>query len=64
MNEACLKIELKYCERCGGLFFRRDGSARAYCVSCAPEMAKVAHGVRKQPVSVPSNAIRGGAACA
>lgn len=33
------QVELKYCERCGGLFLRPQGSARAYCAPCVPLMA-------------------------
>lgn len=35
------QVELKYCERCGGLFLRPQGSPRAYCVPCAPLMAEL-----------------------
>lgn len=31
-NETCL--ELKYCERCGGLWFRECGDPRVYCDRC------------------------------
>jgi hypothetical protein len=33
------QLELKYCERCGGLWLRRKGSERIYCVGCVPKMA-------------------------
>jgi len=29
-----VRIELKYCERCGGLFFRAPGTTIVYCCSC------------------------------
>ena len=29
------KLELKYCERCGGLWFRPLGAEAVYCASCA-----------------------------
>jgi hypothetical protein len=32
------QLELKYCERCGGLWLRRKGSQRVYCVTCVPKM--------------------------
>ena len=65
MNEQSeIRIELKYCERCGGLFFRGEGSPRVYCVTCAPEMAQVARGAKKQPVSVKWHRIHGGVECA
>ena len=32
-------LDLKYCERCGGLWLRRRGDSTAYCRACAPAMA-------------------------
>ena len=64
MSETYLKIELKYCERCGGLFFRRDRSPRVYCVTCEPEVSNLARGPKKQAVSVKWSDLRGGIACA
>jgi hypothetical protein len=29
-----LQVELKYCERCGGLWLRIQGSSGIYCASC------------------------------
>ena len=34
-------LELKYCERCGGLWLRPVNSGQIYCVSCSREMAKL-----------------------
>ena len=28
-------LELKYCEQCGGLWLRQQGSEHCYCASCA-----------------------------
>jgi len=36
-------LELKYCERCGGLWLRRRGSARVYCRGCFSIMAEIVH---------------------
>ncbi len=33
------KLELKYCERCGGLWLRPAGHAEAYCPPCARGLA-------------------------
>ena len=33
-------FELKYCERCGGLWFRLAGEEEVYCPSCVPIMAE------------------------
>jgi hypothetical protein len=32
-------LQLKYCERCGGLWLRPDGTATAYCPNCERLMA-------------------------
>ncbi len=34
-----IEVELKYCERCGGLWLRPCGSGRVFCAKCAPKMA-------------------------
>jgi len=34
-------LEMKYCERCGTLGLRREGSGRIYCAACAHQMAQV-----------------------
>lgn len=31
-------MELKYCERCGGLWLRRQGAAQPYCAPCSLEL--------------------------
>jgi len=35
------QLELKYCERCGGLWLRHKGSELVFCSSCAPKMAEL-----------------------
>jgi hypothetical protein len=32
-------VELKYCERCGGLFLRTPGEGAVYCAACAFRLA-------------------------
>jgi len=34
-----VEMELKYCERCGGLWLRPQDSGEVYCESCVPKMA-------------------------
>jgi hypothetical protein len=41
MSHSFIRIELKYCERCGGLWFRIAGSNQHYCPPCAPKMAEL-----------------------
>ena len=33
-----VRVELKYCEHCGGLWVR-EGGAGVYCEKCAPKVA-------------------------
>jgi hypothetical protein len=42
------QVELKYCERCGGLWLRPKGSRRVYCASCWPAMAELPAPRRRQ----------------
>ena len=37
-----LQLELKYCERCGGLWLRVKGTHEIYCSSCAATVSDVA----------------------
>jgi Zn-finger nucleic acid-binding protein len=37
-----VELELKYCERCGGLWFRRKGEYAVYCGPCVPKVAEAA----------------------
>jgi hypothetical protein len=39
--ESKLNLELKYCERCGGLWLRPSGGAQIYCITCARQMAEM-----------------------
>jgi hypothetical protein len=34
-------FDLKYCERCGGLWLRLEGNEEVYCPSCIPKMAEL-----------------------
>jgi len=46
-----IQLELKYCERCGGLWLRRLGDAEVFCTPCrvaAPEHA-IGRRVRTRP---------------
>jgi len=36
-----LQLELKYCERCGGLWLRPVGGGQIYCVPCAREIGEL-----------------------
>jgi hypothetical protein len=36
-----LSLELKYCERCGGLWLRPAGGKQVYCAVCGREIAEL-----------------------
>jgi hypothetical protein len=36
-----LQFELKYCERCGGLWLRPVSGGQVYCVACGREIAEL-----------------------
>lgn len=44
-----IRLELKYCERCGGLWMRARGSGDVYCPSCAVEMSDLPTRRRRKP---------------
>lgn len=35
-----VQLELKYCERCGGLWLRLQGSAEVYCTACVADLSE------------------------
>ena len=37
-----IELELKYCERCGGLWLRRRDAKEVYCPPCVPQMLRCA----------------------
>ncbi len=49
--EAIIHFELKYCERCGGLWLRRLAAAAVYCSPCARQMADIARRRLRQSAS-------------
>ncbi len=40
-------LELKYCERCGGLWLRERGSGQMYCVACGQALAEMPASTRR-----------------
>jgi len=42
VNSGVMRLELKYCERCGGLWLRPTGSDLIFCAGCALVMAGLA----------------------
>jgi hypothetical protein len=43
-------LELKYCERCGGLWLRLRGSGEVFCAACSAQMAELQGACRKHQV--------------
>ena len=35
------RVELKYCEHCGGLWLRECGAGLVYCANCQPVVAEL-----------------------
>ena len=62
-SETIFRIELKYCECCGGLFFRRENTPSVFCATCKPIMDKVAVARKRPPQSVKAVAVFREAAC-
>jgi Zn-finger nucleic acid-binding protein len=46
-----IEVELKYCERCGGLWLRLQGSDKVYCADCEPAVADLPKAGLKRPGS-------------
>ena len=45
-NSGTVRMELKYCEHCGGLWVR-EGGAGVYCEKCQPKVANLPIGRKK-----------------
>jgi Zn-finger nucleic acid-binding protein len=41
MEASDIQVELKYCERCGGLWLRPQGGAGVYCSACRTSLAEL-----------------------
>lgn len=46
--ENLIQLELKYCERCGGLWIRPLESENVYCATCAIAMMEVASSTKRK----------------
>ncbi len=46
LEAGSIQLELKYCERCGGLWLRPKGSDLVFCAGCARVMAGLGPGMR------------------
>lgn len=55
IDRNAIQMELKYCERCGGLWLRLKGSELVYCAACSVIMAGIARDPRFWEPSCPSD---------
>ena len=46
LGAGSIQLELKYCERCGGLWLRLKGSDLVFCAGCVRAMAGLFSGWR------------------
>lgn len=48
------RMELKYCEHCGGLWVRESGAGTIYCENCLPKVADLPEPkIRQSRISLP-----------
>ena len=57
LEDVLVPMELKYCERCGGLWFRERDVAEVYCPGCVPQMADMPKPKRKRVLVVAVNSV-------
>jgi uncharacterized Zn finger protein (UPF0148 family) len=57
LEDVLVPMELKYCERCGGLWFRAKDAGEVYCPGCVPLMAEMPRPKRKRVVVVAVNSV-------
>jgi Zn-finger nucleic acid-binding protein len=58
-EDALVPVELKYCERCGGLWLRPPDDEEVYCPACLPKMAEFPPPMRKPPPRIDRDLGRG-----
>jgi Zn-finger nucleic acid-binding protein len=46
-----IQVELKYCERCGGLWLRAQGIDGVYCASCRMRLAAMPDPAKAPPLN-------------
>jgi Zn-finger nucleic acid-binding protein len=51
-GEVFEQLELKYCERCGGLWLRAKGDEEVYCPECVPKMEEFPQPRRRPRIMV------------
>ncbi len=56
-ESGAVRMELKYCEHCGGLWVREPGAGVVYCAKCTPKVADLPS-PKKKPARVPKLPVR------
>ena len=57
LEDVLVRMELKYCERCGGLWLRPRQGQQVYCPKCMPAMAELPRARRKRVLVVAGDSI-------
>jgi uncharacterized Zn finger protein (UPF0148 family) len=61
MNGQMIRLELKYCEQCGGLLLRRAGdSAVVFCAPCGRRAEQLPVARKRTPGNAEVNGIQSG----
>jgi uncharacterized Zn finger protein (UPF0148 family) len=55
-----IRLELKYCEQCGGLLLRRTGEAVVFCASCARRVKELPVARKRGPAKQEVSAMEAG----
>jgi Zn-finger nucleic acid-binding protein len=63
LDDLVVPVELKYCERCGGLWLRPKEDSEIYCPGCAPKMADMPQPRQKRVLVVAVDSIDEVEAC-
>ena len=58
MESQEIRVELKYCERCGGLWLRPQGAEGGYCASCRVALAAMPNPGAAPPRKAPRRKAR------
>jgi hypothetical protein len=57
LEDVLVPMELKYCERCGGLWFREKDAEEVYCPGCVLQMAEMPKPKRQRVLVVAVNSV-------
>jgi hypothetical protein len=58
-NSEIIELELKYCERCGGLWLRVRGKNDVYCAPCAVQLLESPGGRQGRKKTKPTPSSKG-----